>query len=168
MLIRSFTTDPEELKERFDAADLQGCHDFLQTEDLIREYDREKFEDAHDEYFNLEILEENEFLFAAEELFERAEREYTTHLIEVERRIALSIIHRFEGTPSRVPEAVVDEAIETVKLSLRRGLTQLADCKRRRIPFFVMEGMEFSVRKNRYTLLALKKNRPWLIEFLSQ
>lgn len=104
------------------------------------------------------------------ERYERAKRERTLRTIAVERQIALAATHLkhdvvLEGTPS--PRRLVERTIELLQRQLER---------RRRAAAFAASrddaAAKTSAREHeelvRYAILAVRKNRPFLLEFWSR
>lgn len=104
------------------------------------------------------------------ERYERAKRERTLRTIAVERQIALAATHLKhdvvpEGTPS--PQRLVERTIALLQHQLER--------RRRAAAFAASRGdaaAETSAREHeelvRYAILAVRKNRPFLLEFWSR
>jgi len=100
-------------------------------------------------------------------LFERAEREYTLGTFIVERRIALGEISASFSLGDS-PEKTVDFCIERLLKHREAAKKSLAEIILLNAPKSILQHAQILVRKRNYIFLALKKNRKWLIDFLSK
>jgi hypothetical protein len=155
------------IRKGFETRNLQACHRFSRAFQLGREQYRlsqallRKLKDNA-------MPEEYEFLLAGGEIFGRAEREYTLHTYETERRIALCVAYRFLEHLSEGAEVLVKTATDQI-LESRKGvvdtLNHLAELN---APNVIMESQRKLYRQRCYEYLALRKNKRWLVEFFSR
>ncbi len=99
------------------------------------------------------------------DFYERAERERTLHRLEVERRIALSVLDlRMNLAPREIVEAALKDRNRAFALSASR----LENLRNINAPLVVLDNEQGLMKKIKYQLWVLKRNRSWLIEFLSK
>lgn len=106
--------------------------------------------------------EETSLLLDWVELYERARSELTLRCLETERRIILSHLlcsHSTEFPPSP------SELISSVEKLLKEWLIRLEGGD---LPTLLVKPLPNEKEIVRYLLVALRKNRPWLIEFFNR
>lgn len=160
------------LERYYQARDLVACHAILRRTRLADA--RETLDDCVERLPPLmrwEISDE-EFVYLLDhnDLFNRMDLEQTLGRLETERRVALNVVagQLLTMDPSASVSATVDAAI-----ALYRGRTREAQWRYERhrdanVPLPILKSDERALRRNRYTLLALRQNRKWLIEFFSR
>lgn len=110
------------------------------------------------------------YLYGFDDLYRRAEREYTLGLIEVERRILLSYVYQYQGEDGRIdsPLTFVNMLFNRCRLDINSGQHTVDDLRRYGGHYRSrLISSEHHLQKNRYLLRALHQNKKWLIEFLS-
>lgn len=155
------------LKKVWDQNNLILCHRILKKIKLKNFLEENILMHSRDE--GSLSTEEYSFLHNIDNLYERAVREYTLRTIAVERQISLGLVYEFADYLSEngaVP--VVDMAIKW-QLKLRDGSKKrLAELTKYNAPSSII-GDEKKLHERRcYYYLALRKNRPWLIEYFSR
>lgn len=104
-----------------------------------------------------------------DDLYDRAESEYTLGYIETERRIVLIAVyeHPRGPKPEENPSDFVEEVIERCRDYVRQSKGVLDDAIADDESPDYLKFLTHKLKKQRYTYVALQQNRKWLIDFLS-
>ncbi len=161
-----------QLSESYDQKDLSQCHLIMQVitvREITQSLEMEMVTVVRESCLQEECL----LLLGVEQIFARAEAEYTLGTIDVERRIAVNLVYEHmqsvgEITRSEQSEQLIDLAIAEFLRKRdvsKRRLAQLVDLD---VPDQIIRDEEYLLKKRRYFYLSLKKNRSWLIAFFAR
>ena len=172
----SLSEDYLRLAEGFARRDIVLCHQIFQqmqmvscdNEETLWDDERTEKEDNLTRLFHVS-KEEEHYLLAGSELFNRAEKEYTLGCLDVERRIAISYIYCFsQGQGYRSIDSLVSAAYKSTLERIHRINNLLKTFETLESAHPIVQHEERSRRYYQYLRLAILQNRRWLIEFLAR
>lgn len=105
------------------------------------------------------LLKENPYKWAVKEL--------TLKQLWTERRVALQSVYHYLQQDKSEPSSIIDSLIDDLKIRLRAAKERFKRCEDLVAPSLFFNRVKETIEETRYRILALKKNRKWLIEFLS-
>lgn len=151
------------LKMFIEEDDVEGAYKILRDVEL-RGAD-ESMKQAFDRSAALleggEITNAEKYLHSADQVYDRAVREYSLKRIEVEREIAYNLV--FHDSANRVVDSsVILEHCECWQKKRESRKVQLARLVSLNAPRIVIENEKRSAAKAEYAYLALTQNRAWL------
>ncbi|MBI1972996.1 hypothetical protein HYS50_03250 [Candidatus Woesearchaeota archaeon] len=114
-------------------------------------------------------FEERKFLYGVNvdnSLYERAVRDRTLRRLEVEQKIALYELLRLDEDFD--PSERIQNAISFAQCRIKRHSERLANYSSLNIPPVIVDKARDIIAKNKYVLIALKKNKSWLEEELAR
>lgn len=116
-----------------------------------------------------DLIDAEEWLYDRK-LYDRADCEKTLGRYEVERRIALNLVHSFQANNGifESPKALVVSLAQYLKDALQKSVASVRYLRDLDAPSSICKNSEALEKRHRYNYLAVHQNQNWLIDFLSR